>query len=75
MVSSLGMLTPIGSTCVTFIFLALDQIGRDLETPFENRPNDIPLTAISRTIEINLRQMMGDLNVPEQVVPVNGILW
>jgi putative membrane protein len=75
MVQDLQLLTPVGSTCVGFIFLALDQIGRDLETPFENSPYDIALTAISRTIEINLKQMIGDKNVPEPVAPVDGILW
>jgi putative membrane protein len=75
MVDNLGLLTPIGSTFVGFIFLALDQIGRDLETPFENLPHDISLTAISRTIEINLKQMVGEKEVPEPLAPVNGILW
>jgi len=75
MVASLGLWTPAGSTLVGFIFLALDKIGRDLEDPFENLPNDISLTAISRTIEINLRQMVGDETIPEPVVPVDGILW
>jgi len=75
MVASLGLLTPVGSTFVGFIFLALDKIGRDLETPFENLPHDIPLTAMSRTIEINLKQMIGEKETPEPLAPVNGILW
>jgi ion channel-forming bestrophin family protein len=75
MVQSLGLLTPIGSTFVGFVFLALDQIGRDLETPFENAPHDIPLTAISRTVEINLKQMIGEKEVPEPLKPVDGVLW
>ena len=75
MVQSLRLLTPIGSTFVGFIFLALDQIGRDLETPFENMPQDIPLTAISRTVEINLKQMIGEKEIPEPLAPVDGVLW
>jgi putative membrane protein len=75
MVQSLGLLTPFGSTFVGFIFLALDQIGRDLETPFENLPNDVSLSAISRTIEINLKQMIREREVPEPLAPVDGILW
>jgi putative membrane protein len=75
MVASLQLLTPVGSTLVGFMFLALDQIGRDLELPFEDRPHDISLTAISRTIEINLKQMLGEVNTPEPLVPVDGILW
>jgi len=75
MVSSLGWFTPLGSTLVGFIFLALDKIGRDLEDPFDNTVHDIPLTAITRTIEINLRQMLGETELPEPVVPVDGVLW
>jgi putative membrane protein len=75
MVERLGLLTPIGSTLVGFIFLALDQIGRSLETPFENNPDDVPISAISRTIEINLRQMLCESEIPQPLAPVNGVLW
>jgi putative membrane protein len=75
MVSSLGWFTPLGSTLVGFIFLALDKIGRDLEDPFDNTMHDIPLTSITRTIEINLRQMLGETQLPEPVVPIDDVLW
>lgn len=75
MVSSMGWFTPLGSTLVGFIFLSLDKIGRDLEDPFDNTIHDIPLTSITRTIEINLRQMLGETALPEAVTPVNDILW
>jgi putative membrane protein len=75
MVPNLGLLTPIGSTLAGFVFLALDQIGRDLETPFDNLPHDISLTAISRTIEINLKQMIGQEDTPQPLAPVDGVLW
>ena len=75
MVEHLGLLTPLGSTFAGFIFLALDQIGRDLERPFDNLPHDISLTAISRTIEINLKQMVCEENIPQPLAPVNGVLW
>jgi putative membrane protein len=74
MVASLKLLTPFGSTLVGFMFLALDQIGRDLETPFDNPPHDIALTSISRTIEINLKQMLGEADVPEPVAAIDGVL-
>jgi putative membrane protein len=75
MVSSLGWFTPLGSTLVGFIFLALDKIGRDLEDPFDNTVHDIPLTSITRTIEINLRQMLGETELPQPIVPVSDVLW
>jgi putative membrane protein len=71
----MGWFTPLGSTLVGFMFLALDKIGRDLENPFENSIYDVPLTAITTTIEINLRQMLGETAVPKRTEPVHGVLW
>ena len=75
LVPTLGWYTPLGSTLVGFMFLALEKIGRDLEDPFENRVHDIPMTAITRTIEINLRQMLGQSDLPPAEQPIDGILW
>ncbi len=75
MVLNMGWYTPLGSTLVGFIFLALDKIGRDLEDPFDNGIYDIPLSAMSRTIEINLRQMLGETELPDPLQPVDGVLW
>jgi ion channel-forming bestrophin family protein len=75
MVLDLGWYTPLGSTLVGFMFLALEKIGRDLEDPFENRVHDIPMTSITRTIEINLRQMLGQPDLPPAEQPIDGILW
>lgn len=75
MVENLGWYTPVGSTLVGFLFLALDKIGRDLEAPFENTIHDVPLTAITTTIEIDLRQLLGETELPPPEQPVDGILW
>jgi putative membrane protein len=75
MVSSLLWLTPLGSTLVGFIFLALDKIGRDLENPFDNTVYDVPITSISKTIEWNLRQMLGETVVAAPEKLVGDELW
>jgi putative membrane protein len=75
LVINMGWYTPLGSTLVGFIFLALDKIGRDLEDPFHNTVYDIPLTSITTTIEVNLRQLLGETAVPKAEVPVDGVLW
>jgi len=46
-----------------------------LNGPFENLPHDVSLTAISRTVEINLKQMIGEKEIPEPLAPLDGILW
>src|SRR6202000_364153 len=75
LVTSMGWTTPLGSTLVGFIFLALDKIGRDLEDPFENSIFDVPMTSITTTIEINLRQLLGETDLPQAVAPVDGVVW
>ncbi len=75
LVENLGWFTPLGSTVVGFMFLALDKIGRDLEDPFENTVYDLPLTSITTTIETNLRQLLGEVNLPAPATPVAGVLW
>jgi putative membrane protein len=75
MVESLGWFTPLGSTLVGFMFLALERIGRVLEDPFENTMHDVSMTAITKTIEINLRQMLGETELPPPEQPIDGILW
>ena len=75
LVTSMGWFTPLGSTLVGFIFLALDKIGRDLEDPFENTIFDVPLTSITTTIETNLRQMLGETKLPAAIAPVDGVMW
>lgn len=75
LVTNMKWFTPLGSTLVGFIFLALDKIGRDLEDPFDNTIYDVPLTAITKMIETNLRQTLGETELPAAEVAVRGVLW
>ncbi|MDD9941818.1 MAG: bestrophin family ion channel [Myxococcales bacterium] len=62
------------SMLVSWIFHTIDKIGSASENPFEGGANDTPITALSRTIEIDLREMLGEQNVPKPLGPVNHIL-
>ncbi len=75
LLSDLGVLTPVGSTVIGFMFLALDRIGQDLEDPFEGRVHDIPMAAIVRTIEIDLLQSIGAAEVPAPHTVSDGVIW
>jgi putative membrane protein len=59
---------------MVLVFVFTVQLGSELKNPFENKPNDTPMTAICRTIEIDLRQQLGEDVVPVPVQPVDGIL-
>ena len=75
LVHELGAATPFGSTVIGVAFYVLDQIGRDLEDPFEGTVHDVPMAAITRTIEVDLRQMLGEQEAPRPLAPVDGVLW
>lgn len=62
------------SVLVTWVFNTMEKIGESTENPFEGSANDIPMTALSRTIEIDLREMLGETELPPAVQPVNNIL-
>lgn len=46
-----------------------------IENPFENTFNDTPMNSICRTVENNLRQMLGEKELPKAVEAVNGFLF
>lgn len=75
LVDSLTIFTPLASTVVGFMLLAMDRIGADLQNPFANRPHDVPLTSICRTIQIDLEQLLGKTATAKPVQPVANILW
>jgi putative membrane protein len=75
LVAGLGMITPIVSTAVSLLFILLEAVGREIENPFENTIHDTPMSSLSRTIEINLRQSKGDRNLPAAVSPVEGFVY
>ena len=74
LVETLGFATPLGSTVAGLMFLAVLRIGDDLTDPFADTVHDVPMTAMCRTIEIDLLQAIGD-PAPEPHKPVKGVLW
>ena len=74
LVESLGWATPIGSTVIGLMFLAVLRIGDDLVDPFANTVHDVPMTAMCQTIEIDLLEAIG-AQAPQPLKPVDGVLW
>lgn len=52
-----------------WVFFLMEMIGDYSENPFEGTYNDIPITAISRSIEIDLREMINDPDIPKPITP------
>jgi putative membrane protein len=57
---------------IGFVFHISHQNGMLLMEPFEKIPTGIPLNQISRTIEINLLEMLKEHDIPDPVQPVKG---
>jgi putative membrane protein len=86
-VEDLGLLTPIASTLISFTFIAADLMSREISNPFDNTIHDTPMTALSRTIELNLREQMVETDKERgwyepvshrartDVMPVDGFVF
>lgn len=62
------------SALSTWIFTTMEKIGESTESPFEGSANDVPITAISRAIEIDLKEMFDQKDIPSPLKPENNIL-
>lgn len=57
---------------VGFVYVSTQINGMSLIDPFSNNSAAIPLNQITRTIEINLLEMIGAENVPKPIKPINN---
>jgi ion channel-forming bestrophin family protein len=59
---------------LTWVFNSLDKVGESSTNPFEGGANDVPISNISRTIEIDLRDMLDEAELPMPITAKNNIL-
>ena len=62
------------TTIISWVFMTIEMAGDNSEDPFENFINDVPMTALCRNIEIDLREMLGETELPPRIMPQDGIL-
>ena len=74
LVDTIGFMTPFVVAIVAYTFFGLDALGDEIEEPFGMDANDLPLDALCRAIEINLRESLGDDLVPAPLAPVDFCL-
>ncbi|MBK9254193.1 MAG: hypothetical protein IPM42_01760 [Saprospiraceae bacterium] len=60
------------SALIIWIFFLMEKIGDYSENPFEGSYNDVPITTIIRGIEIDLREMIKDENIPPPLKAMHG---
>jgi putative membrane protein len=59
---------------IAWVFTMMEVVGGSSENPFENAINDVPISALCRIVEIDLKKMLGEKDLPETPKPVNDIL-
>lgn len=59
---------------ISWFFTTLDQIGEVTENPFEGGSNDTPISQMSRTIERDMREIIGETELPPPLQPKNNII-
>ncbi len=66
--------TPVVVLLIAYAFYGLDAIGDEIEEPFGFDENDLPLATLSRMIEVNVRQRLGETELPPLLEPEGGVL-
>lgn len=56
-------------TSISMVFFFLEELAHKLQDPFHNYPTDTPITALTRSIEINICQLLGEKNIPKPIEP------
>ena len=67
-------LSPLIAGILIWVYFLMELIGDYSENPFEGTYNDVPITSISRGIEIDLREMLEEDNIPEALNSKDGFL-
>lgn len=62
------------SVLISWVYISLDQVGESTANPFEGNANDIPISQMSRGVEIDIREMLGETDLPAALQPQNDIV-
>jgi putative membrane protein len=62
------------SALISWVYTSLEQVGESTENPFEGSANDVPISQMSRNIEIDMREMLGETDLPPALQPKNNII-
>jgi putative membrane protein len=62
------------SVLISWVYTSLEQVGESTENPFEGNANDVPISQMSRAVEIDIREMLGEVDLPQALQPQNNIV-
>lgn len=70
--NSVGAVAIILGWAMGFVFNTSNLNGLNLMNPFEHQPSGVPISSITRNIEINLLQEIGEKNIPSPLPVIHG---
>jgi putative membrane protein len=70
--NSVGAVAIILGWAMGFVFNTSNLNGLNLMNPFEHQPSGVPISSITRNIEINLLQEIGADNIPSPLPVIHG---
>lgn len=62
------------SVLISWIYRSLDQVSESTENPFEGGSNDVPISQMSRAVEIEIREMLEEKELPSPLPTKNNII-
>ncbi len=73
-ITAVGPLTPFVVLMIAYAFYGIDAVGGEIEDPFGQDTNDLPLQGLSTMIEVNLKEWIQDDEVPPLHTPRDHVL-
>lgn len=62
------------ATLIGLVYIIMEDLGDYAENPFMGTPHAMPMLSICRTIEIDLREMLKEPNLPPAIQPKGSVL-
>ncbi|MEM0908856.1 MAG: bestrophin family ion channel [Pseudomonadota bacterium] len=63
------------SVLISWVFFTIERVSESCEDPFEGATTDVPVAALARIVEIDLRTIAGERDIPPMIKPVEGVLY
>ena len=63
------------SILIAGVFIIMERTGAVNEAPFENQITEVALSSICNTIERNLKELLGETDLPKKLEPIDGYLF
>jgi ion channel-forming bestrophin family protein len=62
------------SVLISWMYTSLERVGESTERPFAGSANDVPISHLCRAAESELREMLGETDVPPPLAPRHNIV-